>query len=239
MTAQSDPDPRDHDGKHTASQATKLVALGSRTPLFHDPEGNAYATVPIGDHDETWRLRSGGFRSWLARQYWELEGAIPRAGALQDALTALEGLARFDGPEIVVHLRHAHVDGVLYVDLGDPAWRAIEVTAAGWRIVSDPPVRFRRPRGTISAPPDARCHRRRSKSLQSLENRLAKAGSLLVAGILCFIPPTASLRSHRNRREGGGRGGCQAPGGLFPLRKSSTSSRFWKRRNSPEQWSVS
>lgn len=140
------------DGKRKESQATKLVDLGRRTPLFHDPEGNAYATVPVGDHDETWRLRSGGFRSWLARQYWEMEGAIPRAGAIQDALTALEGLARFDGPEIVVHLRHAHVDGALYVDLGDPAWRAIEVTATGWGIVTDPPVKFRRPRGMMALP---------------------------------------------------------------------------------------
>jgi hypothetical protein len=143
---------RSGDAKRKESQATKLVDLGSRTPLFHDPEGNAYATVPVADHDETWRLRSSGFRSWLARQYWDIEGAIPRAGALQDALTALEGMARFDGPEIVVHLRHAHVDGVLYVDLGDPGWRAIEVTAAGWRIVEEPPVKFRRPRGVLALP---------------------------------------------------------------------------------------
>ena len=144
------------DGKRKDSQATRLVDLGGRTPLFHDSEGNAYGTVPIADHDETWRLRSGGFRSWLARKYWELEGSIPRAGALQDALVTLEGMARFDGPETVVHLRHAHVDGALYVDLGDPAWRAIEVTAAGWRIVSDPPVKFRRPRGMLALPDPVR-----------------------------------------------------------------------------------
>ena len=147
-----DDDHRQADGKRKESQATKLVDLGRRTPLFHDPEGNAYATVPVDDHDETWRLRSGGFRSWLARRYWEAEGTIPRAGALQDALTALEGMARFDGPELTVYLRHAHVDGALYVDLGDAQWRAIEVTAAGWRIVEEPPVRFRRPRGMLALP---------------------------------------------------------------------------------------
>jgi hypothetical protein len=139
-------------GQRKQSQATKLVDLGRRTPLFHDPEGNAYATVPVADHDETWRLRSPGFRSWIARQYWQMEGTIPRAGALQDALTALEGLARFDGRELVVHLRHAHLDGALYVDLGDPRWRAIEITAAGWRVVDDPPVKFRRPRGMLALP---------------------------------------------------------------------------------------
>ena len=143
-------------GKSKESQATKLVDLGRRTPLFHDTEGNAYASVPVDDHYETWRLRSGGFRTWLSRQYWQMEGAIPRAGAIQDALTALEGLARFDAPELPVHLRHAHVDGALYIDLGDARWRAIEVTAAGWRVLDDPPVKFRRPRGTLALPEPVR-----------------------------------------------------------------------------------
>lgn len=139
-------------GGPKASQATKLVDLAERAPLFHDPDGNAYATVSVAGHGETWRLRSSGFRSWLARQYWEHERAIPRAGALQDALTTLEGMARFDGPEEVVHLRHARLGDVLYVDLGDPAWRAIEVDETGWRIVNDPPVRFRRTRGMLALP---------------------------------------------------------------------------------------
>ncbi len=138
------------------SQATRLVDLGRRTPLFHDPEGNAYATVSMGDHDETWRLRSGGFKSWLAKQYYEREGAIPRSGALQDALTTLEGIARFDGPELAVHLRHAHVDGVLYIDMGDPAWRVIEVSAAGWQVLDEAPVKFRRPRGMQALPEPVR-----------------------------------------------------------------------------------
>lgn len=138
------------------SQATKLVDLGQRTPLFHDPEGNAYATVRIDDHDETWRLRSSPFKSWLARQYYEQQRSIPRSGAIQDALTTLEGLARFDGPELVVHLRHAHVNGGLYIDLGDARWRAIEVDAAGWRIVDEPPVKFRRPRGMMALPEPVR-----------------------------------------------------------------------------------
>jgi hypothetical protein len=175
-------------GKRKESQATKLVDLGSRTPLFHDPEGNAYATVPVGDHDETWRLRSAGFKSWLARQFFEREGAIPRAGAIQDALTTLEGLARFDGPELVVHLRHAHVEGALYVDLGDPAWRAIEVTAAGWRIVNDPPVKFRRPRGMMALPEPVADRRHGIEWLRDFLNITDDDAWRLIVGFLlgCF-----------------------------------------------------
>ena len=170
------------------SQATKLVDLGTRTPLFHDPEGNAYATVPVEAHDETWRLRSAGFKSWLARQYFEREGAIPRAGALQDALTTLDGLARFDAPELVVYLRHAHVDGALYVDLGDPAWRAVEVTAGGWRVVDDPPVKFRRPRGMLALPEPIRDPRHGIEWLRDFLNITDDDAWRLVVGFLlgCF-----------------------------------------------------
>ncbi len=157
-------------GKRKQSQATKLVDLGTRAPLFHDPEGNAYATVPVGDHDETWRLRSSAFKSWLAKQYYEREGSIPRAGALQDAITTLEGLARFDGPEIAVHLRHAHVDDVLYIDLGDPAWRVIEVTPSGWRMLPEAQVKFRRPRGMLALPEPVRDGRHGIEWLQDFLN---------------------------------------------------------------------
>lgn len=182
--AETDREHEPSDAKRKESQATKLVDLGLETPLFHDPEGNAYATVPVGDHDETWRLRSSGFRSWLARQYWEMEGTIPRAGAIQDALTALEGLARFDGPELVVHLRHAHVGGALYIDLGDPRWRAIEVTAAGWRIVDDPPVKFRRPRGMLALPEPVHDRQRGIESLKEFLNIIDEDAWRLVVGFM-------------------------------------------------------
>ncbi len=175
---------RASDGKGKESQATRLVDLGRRTPLFHDPEGNAYATVRIDDHDETWRLSSKGFRSWLSRQYWEREGSIPRGGAIADALTTLEGLARFDGPELVVHLRHAHVDGVLYVDLGDARWRAIEVDAAGWRIVDEPPVKFRRPRGMMALPEPVRDRRHGVEWLQAFLNIADDDEWRLIVGFL-------------------------------------------------------
>ena len=138
----------------------------------------------MDDHDETWRLRSNGFRSWLARQYWEREGSIPRAGAIQDALTTLEGLARFDGPELTVHLRHAHVDDALYIDLGDSRWRAIEVSAAGWRIVDDPPVKFRRPRGMLALPEPVHDRRHGVEWLQEFLNITDDDAWLLIVGFL-------------------------------------------------------
>ena len=95
--------------------------------LFHDPGGIAYATIPIGDHRETWPLHSKGFRQWMARRYHEQHGKTPNAQALVDATNVLAGKAIFDGPEYRVHLRLAEHEGVIYLDLCNERWEAIAI----------------------------------------------------------------------------------------------------------------
>ena len=77
----------------------------------------------------------------------------PTAEAVSTALNVLEAKAQFDGSAEPVYVRVApDGDNGLYVDLGDPAWRAIHVTAAGWEIVADPPVSFIRAAGALALP---------------------------------------------------------------------------------------
>ena len=59
----------------------------------------------------------------------------------------IEAKAHFDGPERPVFIRVGGLDGRLYLDLGDEAWRAVEIDATGWRVIDKPPVRFRRAAG--------------------------------------------------------------------------------------------
>lgn len=136
------------------SQATAIVnaAGAGDAEFFHDAEGLTYATVPIGNHHETYRTSSRAFRLWLRHLYREGEGRSCQAQAVTDAVNELEGAALFDGPEIEVHVRLAEQDGVIYVDLGRPDWSAVEVDAGGWRIVASPPVRFRRPKALLALP---------------------------------------------------------------------------------------
>ena len=56
--------------------------------------------------------------------------------------------------ELPVHLRVANCGDRVYVDLCDPAWRAVEIRSDGWSIVTRPAVRFRRTKGmqSISTP---------------------------------------------------------------------------------------
>ena len=99
----------------------------------------------MAGHLEHYPLNSRGTREYLSRLYYLDAGKAPRSSALQDALVTLSGLARFEGAEHEVHVRVAAKDGHVYLDLCDPEWRAVEIGENGWRVITNPPVRFRRP----------------------------------------------------------------------------------------------
>jgi hypothetical protein len=134
------------------SQATLLVDLAEGVELFRTAEHEAYVRIAVDEHREIWRLNAIPFRRWLQRRFYEDAGNAPSAQAVQDALGVLEGRALFAGAEHDIHLRVAEHDGAVYIDLGDREWRAIRVTAAGWTVMTDPPVKFRRARGMLALP---------------------------------------------------------------------------------------
>jgi hypothetical protein len=99
-------------------------------------------------------LRSPTFRRWLIREYRkETRGFVP-AEALNGLIASLEADAEDAGPMRSVYLRvGGDLDGtVIYLDLGDPSRRAVEITADGWRIVDRPGVTFRRAKGIRPLP---------------------------------------------------------------------------------------
>ncbi len=139
------------------SQATLLVHLATEQgELFHTPDGQACAAFPSAGHRETCALRSPGFKRWLARRFYEAHEKTPSAQAVADALGVLEGQALYGGLEIPVHTRIAEHAGTVYLDLGDPTWRAVAINADGWRVLTEVPVRFRRPRGMAALPEPVR-----------------------------------------------------------------------------------
>lgn len=135
------------DGGRGPTQADILIDLAGAADLFHSADGTALADILINEHRETWPVRTKGFRRWLARQFFEQTGGAPSSEALQSALNVIEAKAHFDGPERPVFIRVGGLDGRLYLDLGDEAWRAVEIGPTGWRIIDKPPVRFRRAAG--------------------------------------------------------------------------------------------
>lgn len=139
-------------GGRGPSQAVTLAGLASDAELFHTPDGEAYATLLVGGHNETWPLRSRRFKTWLSQRAFENTGMVPNTQALQDALSALEGRALFGGQEYAVFTRLAEHNGKVYLDLGDEAWQSVEIDGDGWRLVSDLPVKFRRTKGMLPLP---------------------------------------------------------------------------------------
>ena len=139
-------------GGRAQTQADILLRLSQAVDLFHVSDGTGYADLDINGHRETWPVRSKGFTRWLARAFFDETNGAPNSEALQSALNVIEAKAHFDAAERVVHVRVASLDGKLYLDLCDLAWRAVEVSAAGWRVVDSPPVRFRRASGALELP---------------------------------------------------------------------------------------
>jgi hypothetical protein len=139
-------------GGRGPKQADILIELARTAELFHGPDGTGFADLDVNGHRETWPIRTKGFRRWLARRFFEATGGAPSSEALQSAMNVIEAKAHFDAPERVVNIRVGGLEGKLYLDLGDEAWRAVEIDTAGWRVIDNPPVRFRRASGMQPLP---------------------------------------------------------------------------------------
>jgi hypothetical protein len=134
------------------TQSGLLVELADEAELFHTPDGEAYATLTINGHAETWMARGRGFRRWLVRKFYKKFGKPPGAQALQEALGTLEAKAQFDSRTKPVFIRVAQHEHTIYFDLCDDSWQVVEITAAGWRVTSSAPIHFRRAKGMTGLP---------------------------------------------------------------------------------------
>ena len=92
------------------------------------------------------------FRQWLARQFFLTTGGAVRTPVLHDALSVLEARALYSGSEQRVFTRVGTHDGTLYLDLANQDWQAVAIDAAGWRVVTTPPIKFRRTPGMLPLP---------------------------------------------------------------------------------------
>ena len=143
--------------KARLTQADLLIALAKdRAGILFRNQDRAYVDIRIGDHRETWPIKSSRCRQWLKRLYYAEHNKVPNAEAVQEALDHLEAVALFEGEERQVELRVAGHAGRIYIDLGTTDWKAIEIDEDGWRVIDDPPVRFRRPAGMRPLPAPTR-----------------------------------------------------------------------------------
>jgi hypothetical protein len=135
-----------------STQAEDLIELAEAVEFFYTSDGRAYAAFPVNGHREICRVRQSAFRLWLVKSFYEANGKPPTKQALESALATLEARARYDGELQQVFVRLAEHGDCIYLDLGGASREAVKVTAQGWAVISNPPVRFLRPRGLTELP---------------------------------------------------------------------------------------
>jgi hypothetical protein len=137
-------------GKRPAKDV--LIELADAADFFHTADDIAYANILVGDHRESWPVRSRGFKRWIVRQFFRETQSAPNSEALHAALGVIEAQAHYDAPGRMIFTRLAELGGRIYIDLCNASWQAIEISEDGWRVIDNPPVRFRRAAGMLPLP---------------------------------------------------------------------------------------
>jgi hypothetical protein len=140
-------------GRKRQTDADRMVSiLTERTTLWHTADHTAYASIHHQDHTENYPVSSKMFSTWLSGVYFQLHGTIAKKPVLADAIHTATGLAIHQGEQHAVSVRVAGAEDRIYLDLGNKQWEAVEIDAEGWRIVTEMPVKFRRPSGQLPLP---------------------------------------------------------------------------------------
>jgi hypothetical protein len=133
-------------------QSTILESLCEGVEFFHAADLRCYAALSVDGHREILPVRSQSFRNWLVSRFYKALKKTPSTEALNETLALFRARAQFEGPERVVGIRVLRCGQSIYVHLADDEWRAVEVQKSQWRIVSESPALFTRPRGMRAMP---------------------------------------------------------------------------------------
>lgn len=122
-----------------------LMAIASEAQLFRSPQGDLFADVMIDGTRITYALSGTEFRRWLIWRLDQEHTRVASRDALRQVIDVLEARAMHGSTIYPVYLRVGKWGDRLYLDLGRDDWAVVEIDGSGWRITTDPPVRFVRP----------------------------------------------------------------------------------------------
>jgi len=164
-------------GNIKQSELLCKLAEENERDLWCTPDRKVYARIPIDNptvsgHYENHSVRGQTYKGWLRKLYYERNGKkVPNRHAVNEAVDTRFSLGLMQAMEDVF-VRVAESDSEIWVDLANPFWETIRITARGWSIVDSlisntrqhysrrfdgvvldgPLVKFRRPRGMLSLP---------------------------------------------------------------------------------------
>jgi len=145
---------KNRNGSEEKSRINMAIDLAKELQLFffHTPEGEAFASLPVHDHRETFALEDRSFENFFASTFYAKEKVNLPKKDFVEVRSIFIGEALYKGPEKRVHIRLAEKDGFIYLDLGNKEWEMVRVSKNGWEITKTAPVIFRRVRGMKSLP---------------------------------------------------------------------------------------
>lgn len=126
------------------AQTKALTALMERADLFQTTEGKLFATIEIKGVAETMPIRSSRFRTFITGNYYREHKTPISDGKLKEMINLCEARAEHEGDVHEVAFRIAYQNDRIYLDIGDEEHNTVEISGEGWRMVVNPPVRFRR-----------------------------------------------------------------------------------------------
>jgi energy-coupling factor transporter ATP-binding protein EcfA2 len=120
--------------------------------LYNSPYYGAFTRVQSGDYQKVYLLYSDDFREYLRSMYYKKYDQYPRTRLLQEFIHSLEHQAKDGSHEKTLFVRIASTKKAIYLDLCDEEWRAVKITADGWKVVRKPQVMFLRTEGCLPLP---------------------------------------------------------------------------------------
>lgn len=138
--------------KSQATQILELIEMDAHSFFNSNEEG--FVTIPKEDHVECWPIKSSGYRQILTNLFWLKKQNGCNKNSLAEAIATVEARALFQSTKEKVYMRVAAPPGEnkLFVDLCDNAWRVVEITPEGWKILNKSPVKFIRKSGMEALP---------------------------------------------------------------------------------------
>jgi len=138
------------------SMASLIVnlAIKSNATFWMSDDETPYITYPKDKHLESYPLNSRQVRHWLGFQIHKTAKKTPKSATFQDAVSQMEGIARYEGPTHKVFTRLAKHADKIYLDLCNDKWEVVEVGPDGWHVIPgyEVPVKFRRAKGMKALP---------------------------------------------------------------------------------------
>lgn len=149
-----------HEEKTVPAKSPKLndseiliKSMSDSLEFFRD-DMDIWATVPVSGVKQNMPVKSSSFKRWLRAESLRILGKHIGAETAQKVSENLEAIATYDQKvlEKPLFVRLGHHNGKIYFDLVDDQWRVVEIDRDGWRVVTNPPVKFRRMQGMKPLP---------------------------------------------------------------------------------------